>query len=148
MSSRDRVTLLLVIAVGGAVGTVGRWGISQAMPHSGDAIPVGTWVTNTTGAFAIGVLMALVDDVLPPSRYLRPFLGIGVLGGYTTFSTYAMDITTLVLAAQPLRAGSYLVGTMVTGLPAVWAGLSLVRAFVAARRGRPPGRERPTRPEE
>jgi CrcB protein len=85
-------------------------------------------VENVTGGFLLGLLMALALDVLPPSRYLRPFVGVGLLGGYTTFSTYALDIRNLVADGRTTLAAAYLVGTLVVGLAAVWAGTATGRA--------------------
>jgi CrcB protein len=78
--------------------------------------------------------MVFVTDVWPPSRYVRPFLGVGVLGGYTTFSTYMLDTRTLVADGHVPLAVAYLFGTMAAGLAAVWAGI--ITSRLAVRRGR------------
>jgi fluoride exporter len=72
----------------------------------------------------------LVLDVWPKSRYARPFLGVGVLGGFTTFSTYMLDTRALVAADRAPIAAVYLFGTLVTGLAAVWLGIIGVRLVV------------------
>ncbi|MGZ4603740.1 MAG: fluoride efflux transporter FluC, partial [Kineosporiaceae bacterium] len=79
-----RRDVLAVIAVGGALGSLGRWGVAEALPHAPGVFAWSTFVTNVSGCFLIGLLMVFVIDVWPPSRHLRPFLGVGVLGGYTT----------------------------------------------------------------
>jgi CrcB protein len=101
-----------------------------------------TMTVNVTGAFAIGVLMILVVDVWPPSPFLRPFLGTGVLGGYTTFSTAMLDLRTLLVGGAPGSAAAYLGLSLVLGLLAVWGGmvgtraaLSLIRRWHSVRRG-------------
>jgi CrcB protein len=87
-------------------------------------------VINTTGCLLIGVLMALVTDVWPGRRLLRPFLGTGVLGGYTTFSTYTVDIVGLTGAGAVAVAVAYLVGTLLVALPAVYGGMAVTRWLV------------------
>ena len=127
---RERGDILLVIAAGGAVGSLGRWSVTEAVPSDPWRMPWGTWIENVSGAFALGVLMVFVLDVWPPRRYLRPFLGVGVLGGYTTFSTYMLDTRTLLDDGHAISAALYLLGTMVTGLLAVAVGVLLARLTV------------------
>jgi CrcB protein len=129
---QDRWDILLVIAAGGALGSVARWGVTAALPHPADGVPWATWLENVTGAFILGALMVLILDVWPPSRFVRPFWGVGVLGGYTTFSTYMLDTRTLLGTGQVPAAFGYLFGTLLTGLLAVWAGVLLARAAVTA----------------
>ncbi len=71
--------------------------------------------------------MALMVDVLANTRLIRPFLGVGVLGGYTTFSTYMLDARTLLAEGRPWVALAYVAATLVTGLLAVWAGVVVGR---------------------
>lgn len=140
---RDRWDIVLVIAVGGALGSVGRWGLGEVLPHSERGIPWATMVENLSGGFALGVLMVFVIDLWPTTRYVRPFIGVGVLGGYTTFSTYMLDARTLIAGGQVPLAATYAFGTLIVGLLAVWAGISLARLVaVLARRRRPRIRER------
>lgn len=125
---RQRWDLLLVIAAGGSLGSVGRWVLGEALPHSATEVPLATWTANTVGSLALGALVVLLTESRPPSRYARPFWGVGVLGGFTTFSTYVLDAHTVLDAGQALRAGGYVVGTLVTGLGAAWAGARVTRA--------------------
>lgn len=127
---RERGDIVLVIAAGGALGSLARWAVSQAVPGSPWGIPWGTWLANVTGGLALGVLMVFVLDVWPPRRYVRPFLGVGVLGGYTTFSTYMLDTRTLLADGHVAAALGYLFGTLVAGLLAVAAGVVLARSLV------------------
>jgi fluoride exporter len=127
----QRWDVLALISAGGALGALARWGTSAAWP-GGDAHSA--WATlqvNVLGAALIGLLMVLVRRGGTEGRYARPFLGVGVLGGYTTFSTYALDVHGLLLAHRPGWAGAYLVGTVVLGLLAAWVGISLGRALVS-----------------
>lgn len=119
-----------VVAVGGALGALARWAVAQALPHDAGRFPWDTLLTNVGGCFLIGVLMVLVIERLPSRRLVRPFVGTGILGGFTTFSTYVLDTRTLVAADQPAVAAAYLAGTLVAGLLAVVAGLRLTEAVV------------------
>jgi CrcB protein len=131
-----RRDVLAVIAVGGAVGSLARWGLAQALPHRPVEFPWATFVTNVSGCFLIGLLMVLVIEVWPPSRYLRPFLGVGILGGYTTFSTYMLDTRALLVGGAPGLAGVYLFGSLAAGLTAVWLAVFAARGLVRMSRGR------------
>jgi CrcB protein len=130
----SRGDILAVIAAGGAVGSLARWGVAQTLPHAGDAFPWATFDANVSGCFALGALMVLVAEVWPPSRYVRPFLGVGVLGGYTTFSTYMLDTRALLLSGRGDLAGIYVVASLAAGLTAVWVGIVGVRTLVVLAR--------------
>lgn len=121
----ERRDILLAIAVGGALGALGRWGLAEALPHTRDQLPWATVLANVTGCFAIGVLLVVLAEHRPDSRLLRPLLGTGVLGGYTTFSTYALDTRDLLAVGRPALAAAYLFGTLVVGLIAVVAAIRL-----------------------
>jgi CrcB protein len=133
---RDRWDVLLVISAGGVTGSLARWGAAQALPHRADRFPWATALVNVSGCLLIGVLLVLVLQVWPPSRYARPFLGTGVLGGYTTFSTAMLDVHGLLVAGRPGVALAYLGGSVLTGLLAVELGAALARALAVRRPGR------------
>jgi CrcB protein len=121
---RTRWDVLLVIAAGGVLGSSARYGAALVLPHAAAGVPWATLLVNVIGCLLIGVLMTLVLRVWPPSRYVRPFLGTGVLGGFTTFSSYALDVHTLMVAGEPRSAFGYLFGSLFAGLVAVWLGMS------------------------
>lgn len=135
--------VLSAISAGGVVGALGRFGLASAWPHQPGHFPWATFVTNVVGCFLIGVLMVLITQVWSAHRLVRPFLGIGVLGGFTTFSTYTGDVQQLVAAGAARLALLYLAGTLVAALAAVYLGITLTR--LAARGGR---RRRELRREE
>jgi fluoride exporter len=85
-------------------------------------------VVNVLGCFLIGMLMVLITEVWPAHRLARPFLGVGVLGGFTTFSTYAADARGLLRPGTVPLAFGYLLGTVLAALLAVIAGVWLTRA--------------------
>jgi CrcB protein len=124
--------VLGAISAGGMIGALARYGLSTAWPHPASGFAWSTFVINVTGCLLIGVLMVIVTDVLPHRRLVRPFLGVGVLGGYTTFSTYIVDIHKAAAAGAPLVALSYLAATLIAAVLAVWAG-SAVTSLVVRR---------------
>lgn len=119
--------VLAVVALGGAVGSGGRYLVSVALPHQQDAFPWATFLVNVAGCFLLGALMTLVTEVWRPGRYLRPFIGVGILGGFTTFSTVTAQARALAGQDAWLLANSYIVDTLLAGLVAVWLGVILTR---------------------
>jgi fluoride exporter len=115
--------VLAAVAAGGAIGSVLRWSTSLVWPG-----PVVTFLVNVLGCLAIGVLMCVITELVTPHRLLRPFLGVGVLGGFTTFSTYVTDALRLALSA-PLAALGYLLATVLCCLLAVFVGITATRAL-------------------
>lgn len=139
---RGRGDVLAVVAAGGALGSLARFGVSEALPAAAAGFPWATFLVNVSGCFLLGLLMVLVLDVWPSYRLLRPFLGVGVLGGYTTFSTYALEARDLMAAGRPLTAFGYVGGSLLAGLVAVAGGVAVMRALVVRsedRRRRRPG---------
>lgn len=123
--------VLGVISLGGILGAEVRFAVSLWLPHGPAQLAVGTWLVNTSGCFLIGVLMVVVAELTAPHRLVRPFLGIGVLGGYTTFSTAMVEVQQLALAGRPGTALGYLLGTALAALVAVVGGMTLTRAIGA-----------------
>jgi fluoride exporter len=119
----------LAVGLGGAVGSLGRYGLSLAIPHPPSGFPWSTFLTNVLGCFAIGVLMVLVVD-LGAHRLLRPFLAVGVLGGFTTFSAYAVEANALLRQGAIMAGLLYVCGTLVTALGAVVVATHLTRMVV------------------
>nr|WP_205862190.1 CrcB family protein [Planosporangium thailandense] len=131
-----------VISAGGAIGAVARYSLGRAVPVGSTGFPWATFIVNVSGCVLIGVLMVLVSEVWPGRRLLRPFLGVGVLGGYTTFSTYIVDIQRLTAAGAVATALAYLAGTLVAALLAVYGGVTITRTAVDhVRRSRTRARE-------
>lgn len=126
--------VLAAISAGGVLGALARYGLTEAFAHRPGGFGWATFGINVSGCLLIGVLMVLVSDVWT-GRLLRPFLGVGVLGGFTTFSTYVLDIQRAVAAGAIRTALLYLIMTMVGALVAVWAG-STMTSWVLRRRRR------------
>jgi CrcB protein len=114
--------LLLVVAAGGALGSLARYAVAVALPHGRSGLPVGTLLVNLAGCFLLGLLVG----ARPDARWLRPFLGTGVLGGFTTFSTFALE-TDRLLARAPAVAGLYVALSLLLGLGASALALRVTR---------------------
>lgn len=131
-----RVTWRAVVAVsaGGGVGALARYGLLVLWPPRTGGFPMATFVTNVLGCLLIGALMVLAAEFWTDRPLVRPFLGTGVLGGFTTFSTYVVDVRRLVADDAPGLAVLYLAGTVVAALVAAYAGSALTRSLLRSRR--------------
>lgn len=127
--------VLAAIAAGGVLGALARYGLAVAWPSRPGHFPWATFATNVSGCLLIGVLMVLITEVRAAHPLVRPLLGVGVLGGFTTFSTYAVDVQRLVAARAPGTALLYLAGTLVAALLAAYAGIAGTRAVAGVREG-------------
>ncbi|MFI7066315.1 fluoride efflux transporter FluC [Kribbella sp. NPDC050124] len=125
MSDSELPRILGVVAVGGIIGSLARYGLAEAFsrelaqPHGSCEFPWATFATNVLGCFAIGVLLARLTPRSHP--LLRPFLGTGILGGFTTFSTFAVD-TERLLPEHVVVALVYFFGTLAAALLAATLG--------------------------
>jgi CrcB protein len=119
--------VLVAIALGGIAGAEARYGLSVLLPHHPGQWPMATWLTNVSGCFLIGVLMVVITELTSPHRLVRPFLGVGVLGGYTTFSTAMVDVQQMALAGHAGAALGYMFATLAAAMVAVFLGMLLTR---------------------
>lgn len=119
-----------LVALGGAVGTLGRYIVDELIGTAA-GLPLGIFIINVTGAFALGVLiesLALGGPDRGRRRDLRLLLGAGLLGGYTTYSLLATDIADLLIDHHIAEAIGYGLATIVVGGLATWSGILAVRA--------------------
>ena len=121
--ARTHGGVLAVIALGGGLGALARYGLSVWLPTTPAHFPWGTFVINVVGCFLIGVLMVRWGQ----RPLLRPFLGVGILGGFTTFSTYAAETRALLTPGEVPLAMAYLFGTLAAAMLAVLTGVALTR---------------------
>ncbi|HEV7451988.1 MAG TPA: CrcB family protein [Pseudonocardiaceae bacterium] len=132
--------MLSVISLGGVFGTLARYGLGVAFPHGAAGFPWATFAVNVAGCGLIGVLMVCIDQ-RGAHRLVRPFLGVGVLGGFTTFSTYVVEVQEAMAAGAARLALAYLGGTLAAAVVAVLAGSALtstlIRVLTRAGRHRP-----------
>ena len=123
---------LAYVALGGALGALARYGISGwVYDRMGEAFPWGTLVVNLLGCLLLGLVIRWLQ-VSAVSPGMRPFLTIGLLGAFTTFSTFSYETVALLQEGQWLRAGMYAGGSVVLGLVAMVAGMALATAFARA----------------
>ena len=123
--------ILPVIGVGAMVGAGARYALELAWPPESGGVPWATVVTNLSGCLLIGVVMVVVVESQPRHPLWRPFLGVGVLGGYTTFSTYTVQVQQAIQRHDAVLALAYLCGTMAAALLAVTVGTIAARAAAA-----------------
>jgi len=126
------------VALGGAIGAPIRYEIAVALPTPAGGFPVSTFLINVTGSLVLGLLLTLIVERWPPSTYLRAFAATGVLGAYTTWSTFMVDTDVLLRGGSVAMAVLYVLATLVAGLGAAAVGI------LAGRRFAHPGPEPPT----
>ena len=124
---QGRPLSLLLVGLGGIVGTVARYGVTRAIPGPEDW-PVATFVVNMVGAFALGVVLESLarrgPDVGARRRW-RLVAGVGFCGAFTTYSTFAFEVTALTRAGHHVLAASYGIATLLVGFVATVAGIGL-----------------------
>ncbi|MEP6462714.1 MAG: CrcB family protein [Frankiaceae bacterium] len=126
--------VLLAVYLGGVGGGLTRYGVTTAWPTPVGRFPWATLTVNTGGVFALAVLATLLGRARSPNRYLRPLLGAGFLGAFTTFASVMVSVQQLTSSGDGVTAGTYLIVTVAAGFAAGWLGL---------RAGRGLGRRRP-----
>ncbi|MEU6288069.1 CrcB family protein [Streptomyces sp. NPDC015140] len=134
---RVQAPVVAVVALGGGAGAAARYAAALWWPTRSGGFPWTTFWVNVAGCAAMGVLMVAVTEVWDVHRLVRPFLGTGVLGGFTTFSTYAADIRGLLADGHPGTGLAYLAATPLAALTAVW--LASWAARRTPKRRRSPG---------
>lgn len=130
-----RGPVLAAIALGGALGAPARYGVAQVVHVARNGFPWATFWTNISGSFALGLLLVLILERFPPTRYVRPFLATGFLGAYTTYSTFAVEGDLLARAGHAGTGAAYVLASLVAGFVAVWAGMLAARAVRLPARG-------------
>ncbi|MFJ4901511.1 fluoride efflux transporter CrcB [Streptomyces sp. NPDC088727] len=128
-----QIPVVAVVALGGATGACARYGASLLWPTEAGGFPWTTLVVNVIGCAVIGVFMVVISEAWAAHRLVRPFFGTGVLGGFTTFSTYAVDIQRLVDGGRARSGLAYLGLTLLAALAAVWSAVWLTRRVLAWR---------------
>jgi CrcB protein len=131
-SSRKPAAALVVAAVacGGVLGALARYGVAQVLPTLPGRFPWGTFWINVSGSVAIGFVLVLLLVRFPKGRLARPLVATGVIGAYTTFSTYVVDADQLLRAHDVATAAEYALGSLFAGLAAVAAGMGAARGVL------------------
>ena len=130
---RRQGAIVAAVGVGGAVGALVRWALEALFPAPTGGFPTTTFVVNVVGCLLMGLLVVLVTEAREAHPMVRPFLGVGVLGGFTTFSSYAVEAHQLLDRGHLGTGLLYLAVTVVVALPAVLVGLGVTRRLAGAR---------------
>ena len=124
--------MLLAVAAGGALGAVGRYLVISAVGLVfGTGLPLGTIVVNVLGSFVLGALVEAMALAWSPPPELRAMLVVGVLGAFTTFSTFSMDVVLLYERGALGQAAVYVGASVVLSIAAFFLGLALLRSVLA-----------------
>jgi CrcB protein len=123
VAERFQPDVVLAIAAGGALGAPARYGIAQWIRVAPDGFPWATFWTNLSGAFVLAFFLTLVIERLPPTRYLRPFFAVGVLGSFTTFSTLAVETVLLIKGGHVALGVAYTLASVSAGLAVAYLGI-------------------------
>jgi fluoride exporter len=119
---------VLLIALGGSIGAVARYGLTGVVQRfTTPYFPFGTFVVNILGCFVFGVLAGVAEHRFVLGPEARAFLLIGVLGGFTTFSSFGYETLQLLRDAEFMRASLNVVGQVVIGVCVMWLGFVLTR---------------------
>lgn len=127
VTRQSRAAILLAIAAGGAAGTPVRYALGRIIHVAPGSFPWSTFTINISGSLALGVLVTLIIERWPPTRYVRPFAAIGFLGAYTTFSTYMLETAVLTKDGYADIATAYVVASLAAGFIAVYVGIVIAR---------------------
>jgi len=126
------MNMILAIAAGGALGAVLRHFVGLfALRHMGSDFPWGTLSVNVIGSFLMGALIAWFAHSWNPPAELRGFLTVGMLGAFTTFSTFSLDTVTLWERGATMASMGYVLASVVLSIGALFAGMMLLRQLSA-----------------
>lgn len=131
---RHRLWTVAAIAIGGCVGAVARYAVGQGLPTPAKGFPWATFVVNVSGSAALCCLLVVVVERLPRGHLARPLLGTGLIGAYTTFSTFSVEAVLLVRHGASPEAVLYVLTSLVAGLGAGFLGIVAARLTLTPRR--------------
>ena len=123
---------LLWVALGGAIGSAARYGVNISAPRMlGGDFPWATLIVNVLGCFLMGAITAYLRAKMPDDENLRLFLTTGILGGFTTFSAFSLDVALMIERRAYGHAAVYSLASVVVSVAALFAGLMLMRRIFA-----------------
>jgi CrcB protein len=122
------------IALGGVLGALARYGMAQVIHVPANGFPTATFCVNISGSLLLGLVVALLLERFPPTRYVRPFIATGFCGAYTTYSTFAVETDLLVKNGRAPTALAYVAASFIVGFAAMWAGMWAARIAPLPRR--------------
>ena len=120
-----------LVALGGALGAAARYSVSLTLPAREAGWPLATFLINVSGSLLIGVLAGWLATRDAAGEPWRLFLGVGVLGGFTTFSAYSLETMRMIMRNDFIGASTYAIGSVIAGLIAVAIGLFIARRVFA-----------------
>jgi CrcB protein len=124
--------MILSIALGGAIGAVGRYLAMSGVGHwLGTAFPYGTLVVNVAGSFVLGALVEIMALAWSPGSELRALIVVGILGAFTTFSTFSLDVVLLFERGALSSAAIYILTSVAFSIAAFMAGMYIFRHILA-----------------
>jgi len=122
------MNMIVAVAAGGAFGAVGRYLMMNVAGHwLGHGFPYGTLLVNVLGSLALGALIELMALTWSPGEEMRAFLVVGILGSFTTFSTFSLDVVTLIERNNHLEAALYVAGSVFISVIALFCGMAALR---------------------
>jgi len=125
-------TLLISVALGGAVGAMGRFLVTSTVGHwLGHGFPYGTMIVNIAGSFILGSIIELLALVWSPGEEIRALVVVGILGSFTTFSTFSLDTVTMMERGNTLLAAGYVGGSVIVSLLAFVFGMAVFRMILS-----------------
>lgn len=127
------LTTAVVVGVGGLMGALARYGADTIWPWRPPEFPFATWTVNIVGCLAIGLLLVILTEGPMARWWLRPLLAVGVLGGFTTYSSFAVESVRLVDDRAVVMVTTYVVTSLVVGLLAVWLSATMTRRLLIGR---------------
>ena len=121
---------LLWVALGGAIGSAARHGVNIGSERLlGNGFPWGTIIVNVAGSFLMGLIMAILSRKLADSENAQLFLTTGILGGFTTFSAFSLDVFNLVQRGGNGSAMAYVLASVLLSIMAVFSGFAALRVL-------------------
>jgi CrcB protein len=124
---RPQIDVLAAIAAGGMLGATARFKLAERLPARPGKFPWPTFWTNLSGCFLLGLVLVLLLERFPPTRYIRPFLATGVIGAYTTMSTFLVEIVVLCKDDHVATGVLYGLGSVGAGLALTYVGVRTAR---------------------
>ena len=127
-------SMILFVALGGAIGAIGRYSVVSLVGHYsqlwGYSFPFGTMVVNIVGSFILGSFVEISALAWSPSPEIRAMLVVGMLGAFTTFSTFSLDFVTLMARAQWIQAAIYMGLSVALSILALYMGMQMIKAIL------------------
>ncbi|WP_240796874.1 fluoride efflux transporter CrcB [Terasakiella sp. SH-1] len=128
------ITTLIYVAAGGAIGAVGRYAVVSMVGHwahsAGTHFPYGTMVVNILGSFILGALVEVSALAWSPSPEIRAMLVVGMLGAFTTFSTFSLDVVTMATRGDWLQVALYVGLSVAFSIIALYMGMQSMKALL------------------